>query len=165
MAYTYYIYHIPGEKIGCTTDLVKRMKNQGFTNWEILWQEEGDYEFGWIAGEKEIELQKQYGLPVDTINYQQSRMNRLIGCSLGGSIGGQKNVESGHLESVRDINKFIETGKKNGKLSRTFTMEEAEEIRKEYAIGKISQYNLAKKYNSNHNTIGRIIRKQSYTSA
>lgn len=76
MAYTYYIYHIPGEKIGCTTDLAKRMKDQGFTNWEILWQEEGDYEFGWIAGDKEIELQKQYDLPVDTSNYQQSRINR-----------------------------------------------------------------------------------------
>ena len=78
MSYTYYIYHIPGIKIGCTTDLAKRMKDQGFTNWEILWQEEGDYEFGWIAGEKEIELQKQYGYKVDKSNYQISRQNRAI---------------------------------------------------------------------------------------
>ena len=86
------------------------MKDQGFTNWEILWQEEGDYEFGWIAGEKEIELQKQYGLPIDKANYQISRQNRP---KLDGSQrtyeftfedrakGGKKNVESGHLDKVR----------------------------------------------------------------
>jgi hypothetical protein len=76
MSYTYYIYHIPGIKIGCTTDLTKRMQDQGFTNWEILWQQEGDYEFGWIAGENEIELQKLYDYKVDTVNYQVSRQNR-----------------------------------------------------------------------------------------
>ena len=32
----YYIYHIPGIKIGCTNQLKKRMKVQGFTDWEIL---------------------------------------------------------------------------------------------------------------------------------
>lgn len=76
--YTYYVYHIPGIKIGCTTDLNKRMKDQGFTNWEILWQEDGNYEFGWIAGNKEIELQKQYGYKIDNNNYQISRNNRRL---------------------------------------------------------------------------------------
>ena len=74
--YKYTVYHIPGKKIGCTTDFVKRMKDQGFTSWEILWEQDGDYDFGWIAGNKEIELQKQYGYPVDKSHYQISRRNR-----------------------------------------------------------------------------------------
>ena len=32
----YYIYHIPGVKIGCTSQLKIRMRKQGFTEWEIL---------------------------------------------------------------------------------------------------------------------------------
>ena len=51
----YYIYHIPGVKIGCTNDLDKRMSDQGFTNWEIL----ETHEDGWVAGDREIELQKK----------------------------------------------------------------------------------------------------------
>lgn len=74
--YTYYIYHIEGNKIGCTTDLEKRMRDQGFTEWEILWQEDGDYDHGWIAGDKELELQKQYSYRVDDCHYQVSRENR-----------------------------------------------------------------------------------------
>ena len=112
--YTYYIYLIQGIKIGCTTDLQKRMADQGFTEWEILWQAEGDYDFGWIAGEKEIELQKLYGYRVDTINYQVSRMNRpkfdgsqrtYILTSEDRSKGGKTNVESGHLDRVRNPSK------------------------------------------------------------
>ena len=114
--YTYTIYHIPGIKIGCTCDFQKRMNDQGFTNWEILWQEEGDYEFGWIAGNKEIELQKQYGLPVDTSNYQISRQNRhkfngtettykltFEDKSKGGKKSGMQNAESGHMKRISKL--------------------------------------------------------------
>jgi len=55
------------------------MKEQGFTEWEILWQEDGDWDFGWIAGDKEIELQKEYGYEVDKSHYQISRINRAKG--------------------------------------------------------------------------------------
>ena len=65
----YYIYHIPGIKIGCTEDLDKRMKDQGFTEWEIL----ETHEDGWLAGDREIELQKEYGYRVDTTHYQVVR--------------------------------------------------------------------------------------------
>jgi hypothetical protein len=120
MSYTYYIYHIPGEKIGCTTDLVKRMKDQGFTNFEIIWQEEGDYEFGWIAGEKEIELQKQYNLPVDKANYQISRINRFRNMELG-----QWNKETGNLSNIaKNINKDLDhqsnAGKKGGPITQSY---------------------------------------------
>ena len=114
--YTYYIYLIEGKKIGATCDLEKRMNDQGFTHWEILWQAEGDWDFGWIVGEKEQELQKLYGYPVDKSNYQISRMNRpkFDGSqrtyeltnqnrSKGGKIQGKKNVESGHLASIASL--------------------------------------------------------------
>lgn len=69
---TYYIYHIPGIKIGCTSDLNKRMADQGFTEWEILEEHTDIYE----ASDREIQLQKDYGLPVDTIPYWQSYQSR-----------------------------------------------------------------------------------------
>jgi hypothetical protein len=74
--YTYTIYHIKGIKIGLTTDLNHRMEEQGFTEYEIIDQSEGDYDYGWIMGDKELELQKQYGYRVDNSHYMISRNNR-----------------------------------------------------------------------------------------
>jgi hypothetical protein len=70
----FYIYHILGKKIGCTKALDKRMRDQGFINWEIL-EEHTD---GWLAGDREIELQKEYGYPVDKVHYMISLQNRRV---------------------------------------------------------------------------------------
>ena len=64
----YYIYHISGVKIGCTVNPKRRVKEQGFTQYEIL---ETHFEKR-IAGQREKELQKQYGYRIDTINYEIS---------------------------------------------------------------------------------------------
>lgn len=77
--YTYYVYHILGVKVGCTCSLNGRMKDQGFTEYEILWEGTGDFDYGWIAGDKEIEFQKQYNYKKDNVHYQQARINRRIG--------------------------------------------------------------------------------------
>ena len=69
---TYLIYHIPGVKIGCTCDLHKRMRDQGFTQWEILEEYNDIHE----ASDREIQLQKDYGYKVDTSPYWQSVQNR-----------------------------------------------------------------------------------------
>ena len=69
---TYYIYHIPTIKIGCTSQLNKRMSDQGFTDWEILEEHTDIY----VASDREIELQKEYGLPVDKSPYWSSVENR-----------------------------------------------------------------------------------------
>jgi len=108
--YTYTVYLIPGKKIGCTTDFKRRMSVQRFTNSEILWQEEGDYEFGWDAGDKEIELQLQYFGNRDNGNhYQESRINRVQtfevcskGGKKGGAIQGRNLVESGKWDEYRN---------------------------------------------------------------
>ena len=73
---TYYIYHIPDfvhkdgsiGKIGCTMNPNKRPLDQGYSEWEIL-EEHSDV---YIVSNREIELQKQYDYPVDTVPYWKS---------------------------------------------------------------------------------------------
>jgi hypothetical protein len=69
----YYIYHIDGVKIGCTKNLRRRMREQGFTKWEIL----ETYEDLDTADRRERELQNEYGYveKYTNITYKQSVSN------------------------------------------------------------------------------------------
>ena len=65
----YYIYHIPGKKIGVTCNLNKRVTiTQGYSpdEYEVLDQSD---DIGYIS-EKEIELQKSYGYKIDRKLYK-----------------------------------------------------------------------------------------------
>ena len=66
----YYLYHIPGKKIGVTCNLNKRVTlTQGYTadEYEVLDQSDDiDY-----ISEKEIELQQSYGYRVDRKKYNE----------------------------------------------------------------------------------------------
>ena len=122
----YYIYHIKGVKIGCTTNQRKRIiKRQGFTEYEILETHTDIY----IASQREIELQKQYGLPVDTIPYYKtvkiagkggkaggpitlangvglfgmSEDEKRKACSEGGKLIGDRNAKSGKVSEMGKI--------------------------------------------------------------
>jgi hypothetical protein len=64
----YYIYHIPGVKIGCTNNLQRRIREQGFSNYELLEQ----YSDKFTASNREKELQKKYGYRLDNITYNES---------------------------------------------------------------------------------------------
>jgi len=73
----YYIYHIPGKKIGVTTNLKARVEQvQGY--------EPGEYEVLGAYDEDEIEeaskqetyLQKLYGYPVDMVPYDKLNCNK-----------------------------------------------------------------------------------------
>lgn len=70
----YYIYHIPKVKIGCTNNINRRIREQGFTDYEVL-EIHTDKD---VAGQREFELQKQYGYKVDGIRYSESvkRINK-----------------------------------------------------------------------------------------
>ena len=68
----YYIYHIPGVKIGCSTEPKARVEKQGYSNFDIL-ETHSDID---IASERELELQKQYGYKTDKSLYKQSVSNR-----------------------------------------------------------------------------------------
>jgi len=64
----YYIYHIPGVKIGCSKNPKRRVKQQGYIKYTILEQ----YEDIDLASKRELELQKEYGYRVDTNTYSSS---------------------------------------------------------------------------------------------
>ncbi len=100
----YYIYHIEGIKIGCSTQVEKRVKEQGYINFEILEEHVDIYE----VSDREIELQKKYGYKVDTIPYwkssQQLRKNATFksaqkGGLKGGKTTGQIHLASGHWKT------------------------------------------------------------------
>ena len=70
---TYFIYEVPGVKIGCTTNPKHRIEEeQGFHNWIIL-EEHTDIV---LASEREIQLQKEKGYKVDSRPYSMSVNNR-----------------------------------------------------------------------------------------
>ena len=66
----YYLYHIPGKKIGVTTNLLKRVtKTQGYKSgeYEILLSSD-DIDF---ISDQERELQKKFGYKVDITPYNK----------------------------------------------------------------------------------------------
>jgi len=110
--FMYYIYHIPGIKIGCTTKHPeKRVKEQGYIDYEVL-EEHTDL---YIASNREIELQKQYNYPVDNTPFYKTYELTLSGkTSKGGKVSGRMHVESGLWER---ITKSSVGSKKAGKIS------------------------------------------------
>ena len=71
---TYYIYHIPGKKIGVTRDLKKRVEEQqgyGPDEYNVIMKSDNiDY-----ISEQEIYLQKFYGYRVDDEPYNKLKFN------------------------------------------------------------------------------------------
>jgi NTP pyrophosphatase (non-canonical NTP hydrolase) len=73
---TYYIYHIPGKKIGMTCDLYNRVtEQQGYEphEYEVL-TESQDMGF---ASDMERQLQKEYGYKVDRVPYNKLKCNNM----------------------------------------------------------------------------------------
>ena len=69
---TYYIYHIPNVKIGCSTNPKHRVKKQGYSSFKIL----ETHDCIDSASVREQELQKQYGYKVDTVPYKSVYFQR-----------------------------------------------------------------------------------------
>ena len=73
---TYYIYHIPGKKIGVNRDLKKRVeKQQGYRSdeYSILMKSDN---ISYIS-EQEIYLQKQFGYRIDDEPYNELKFNKM----------------------------------------------------------------------------------------
>ena len=71
---TYYIYHIPGKKIGVTRDLKYRVEEQqgyGTDEYHIIMKSD-NIDF---ISEQELYLQKQYGYRVDETPYNELKFN------------------------------------------------------------------------------------------
>ena len=139
---TYFIYHIPGIKIGCTSDLQTRMRVQSFTEWEILEEHTDIYE----VSDREIQLQKDYGLPVDKMLYYQ-KISHL--------------TNTGNKYPNRKCPWNVERNKQYRKL----TFKDAEVIRSKYKPRKYGMMQLAKDYNVSYLVINKIINKVTYTQA
>jgi len=105
----FYLYHIPRVKIGCSTQPKERVEKQGYFNFQILETHTDIY----IASDREIELQKQYGYPVDKVPYHISKKHW---GSKAGKIGGnthsdlrnQKCSELGKKTGAINVRKMIE---------------------------------------------------------
>jgi hypothetical protein len=115
----YQIYHIKGVKIGCTTNPNYRVKSQGFLQYEIIEVHEDVYK----ASDREIELQKEYGYPVDTIPYWKSREMRIKNTNhkarvKGGEVVGKMNVESGKLDEARKKSNEVRKGTKHSEETK-----------------------------------------------
>ncbi len=148
----YYIYHIPGIKIGCTSELQKRMSDQGFTEWEIL----ETHTDGWLAGDREIELQKEYGYKVDTCHYMISLQNRPKWTDE------TRHIFTSEERSMAGKLGGAVTGANNGKVNRVLTEQDAEDIRNKFIPRKYSANKLAKEYSVSRATIQRIIYNKTY---
>ena len=181
---TYYIYHIEGVKVGCTSDLQKRMADQGFTSWNILEEHTDIYE----ASNREIELQKEYGLPVDDAPYWQSVQNRRKWSKEDALKGGAtrglelkdgvqaKQVWANHTKEKRKERcNNISNGVKHSEKAKVhrktltiakliFTWEIAQEIRDLYSKGGWSHRTLATQYNCSAYAICRVLNNHTYTS-
>ena len=72
---TYYLYHIPGKKVGVTTDLKRRVEDQqgyGPGEDEVI-ESSDDIDF---ISEGEIIMQKAFGYKVDQIPYNKLNCNK-----------------------------------------------------------------------------------------
>jgi len=73
---TYYIYHIPGKKIGVTRDLYKRVtEQQGYEpgEYDVLMKSDNiDH-----ISEQEIYWQKRFGYRVDDVPYNELKFNNM----------------------------------------------------------------------------------------
>ena len=157
----YYIYHIAGIKIGCTSDLIKRMSDQGFTEWEILEEHTDIYE----VSDREIELQKQYGLPVDKVPYWQSVANRHI---WDDNTRVTWNSETSKIARalVKNPGCQKEESKLKLSISKSKLLNEADIIRERFKQWDLSKHKfelvIAKEYNVSRPTINRILRNLIY---
>ena len=73
----YIIYHIPGKKIGVTTDLYNRVtEQQGYEvgEYEVI---ERHKDIDYIS-QRELQLQKEYGYRIDRIPYNELNNNNFI---------------------------------------------------------------------------------------
>ena len=72
----YYLYHIPGKKIGVTRDLISRVVDQqgyGLDEIEVL-EQSTDIDY---ISDRELELQQSYGYRVDRQKYKDLYINKI----------------------------------------------------------------------------------------
>jgi hypothetical protein len=109
----YYVYHVKGIKVGCTSEYPKRVIDQGFnpSDCEILYELDDIYE----ASDLEIKEQKKRKYRVDNIPYWKAIKNRETGGVKGGIIAGNLAKETGQVKRMGQ--KYGQIAKETGRLS------------------------------------------------
>jgi hypothetical protein len=107
----YYIYHIPGKKIGCTKNPNSRLRQQNAKTYEIL---ETHYDIQ-TASKREIELQIQYGYKVDTCSYYDATKKFKI--ETAQKAGKASSTKSWKENRERELEKCSKAGKVNAELN------------------------------------------------
>jgi hypothetical protein len=92
----YYIYHIKGVKFGCSVEPENRVKAQGFTDYSIHETHTDIY----LASDREQELNREYGYPVDDVPYYISVQNRRKWTQEDSEKGGEANKLSGWMSTL-----------------------------------------------------------------
>ncbi len=95
----YYIYHIPGVKIGCSKTPAERVAKQGYTQFDVLEIHSDIHE----VSNREKELQKEYGYAVDKAYYYET----VSRASLGGLAGGPAKALLTEEQKQEIRNKFV----------------------------------------------------------
>ena len=174
---TYYIYHVPGVKIGATKDWDARSQynfnHYGVEPIIVETMEGPDNEDMWqIVGDREWELADQNGYERGE-HYRAAILKRIQ----GGIKGGNKTKSSGQWESISKLGRSISAEKavkagewdrrrKNGVrkaalLKRVLTMDQAREIRKLAEEG-VKYDELCKRFDTNKPKISRIVNNKLY---
>ena len=149
----YYIYHIPGIKIGCTKSLNRRIKQQGYKDYEIL----ETHTCISKASTREIELQKEYGYKVDFARYEHSsKIGKLTPeqCSKGGKAKAPKHVKD-RMSIIGSMS--LPYFGQNDKLN----MEQAQEIRRLHKL-KVPVNEIKVQFGVSQATIYRILQNKTY---
>ena len=165
----YYIYHIEGIKIGVTTNVPRRMRQQGFTEWQHLETHTCVYE----VSDREQELQRQYGLPVDDVPYHVTYFkNKSVEqrAKTSASLKGKPALNKGVSPSVDSRRKMSEssmgilhtqaTKLKMAKARRTTTPEFDALVIQDIRMG-MSQRKTAAKHNTTKTIVMRIIKNMN----
>ena len=72
----YYLYHIPGKKIGVTRDLISRVVDQQGYNLDEIEVLDQSSDIDYIS-DRELELQQSYGYRVDRQKYKDLYINKI----------------------------------------------------------------------------------------
>ena len=122
------------------------MSDQGFSDWEIL-EEHNDIN---IASDREIELQKEYGYPVDKLPYWQSVANRTVWSDEARAKGKATLEANGYPHVTRASHASIPNKLK-------LTKAQAEEIKILYATGNYTQKELGRMFGVSADPVKRIV--------
>jgi NUMOD1 domain len=168
----YYIYHIPGVKIGCSINPKVRVKKQGYSDYELL-ETHTDIK---IASIREIELQKQYGFnehgcsyvqTIKTANKAWKAPKNINQIKLNGSKGGKACVSKHGTEHFKKIGKlsngFQTTKERYSKPIIVYKYSTMEFVGEYYSVKEA-----ARQLNINHGNIhavlgGKGIQRKGYT--